>query len=90
MGRKYTCPHERMASVIFLLMARPRTRYELRELLGMTDSTSSINTLTRVLDALEGEGLVRKVGQRDRPGCGGRPQTVYGWCPRQPETQSGE
>lgn len=85
MGRKYVCSHERMASVVFLLMARPRTRYELRELLGMTDNTSSINTLTRVLDALECEGLVRKVGQRGRPGCGGRPQTVYGWCPRQLE-----
>lgn len=84
MSRNYTPVYERMASVIFLLMKAPRTRTELRIALGMPDNTTSITSLTRVLTALEGEGLIEMVGTRVRRGIGGRQQKVYAWNPVEP------
>lgn len=70
---------KRMASVVFLLTRASRTAGEICELLGMDPDASGRNTIGGILEDLEAEGLVEKVGQRVKPGVSGRPPVVWAW-----------
>jgi len=73
---------ERCASVVALLQKKSRTAHELRHLLGMTENTTSLTTINRILRVFESEGLTQIVGTRVRPGRGRQP-AVWAWVPNQ-------
>jgi predicted ArsR family transcriptional regulator len=45
----------------------------------MNPDASGRNTIGGILEDLEAEGLVEKVGHRVKPGVSGRPPVVWAW-----------